>query len=443
MRIELNAGGLSGRTPIGTMQDDLGSLVKRSNSMLSAFEHLRQYTYQINGGVGCLQDALSGIEARIQTDDSRAFNIAQTETKVNAFVQNVRTADSKVSDLVKQNQEEFYQVNGWARPAPEPSQKSWFDEAKEWVSDLCDWVAGGFEQAKEKLKEFYEKAKEKLRELWEGLKAWWDDKTKITPTEITDDVFDENGYDAYGGRQHGPRDDVRNGDAEMIKIYTDIIRENTGKTLSREELLNYLDAVRDPNNPRNVIKDGLNTEGCQYAAMVNTIFEYYVNRENGAEEFERKFGYPMRDSHGRLNYNVVLVDLYSKYDDVNDSGVSDGDVKSILKKYMAEPGRDNNSSVNVEIKTNVHITTKNVDNYIREGKQVVISVSNIKVYNEDGSLRQNCSGHAMVVTGVTEDGRYIVSTWGDKAYIDPKDNLKWNSEKNGFGIIEFYTVEYK
>ncbi|MCR4645644.1 MAG: hypothetical protein K5695_09590 [Oscillospiraceae bacterium] len=116
MRIELNAGGLSSGTSVATMQDDLGSLVKRSNSMLSAFQLLRQYTYQINGGVGCLQDALNGIEERIQIDDSRAFNIAQTETKVKAFVQLVHTTDSKVADLVKQNHDAFYMVNAWAKP---------------------------------------------------------------------------------------------------------------------------------------------------------------------------------------------------------------------------------------------------------------------------------------------------------------------------------------
>ncbi|MBR3630055.1 MAG: hypothetical protein IKN55_06245 [Oscillospiraceae bacterium] len=445
MRIELNSGGLFGGSSVAEMQDHLGTLTKGSEAMLFAFNNLKRFTYNINGGVGILQDALGGIEARISVDESRAANLKQTGTQVDAFIRQVRTTDSGVAELVVQNQDAFYEVNAWARPAAEASNKSWFDEAKEWVGQKIDQIKDGINKIKEKIKEIYNTIKEKLGEYWEKFKYWWNDHTKITPIHIEDEVYDQETYDAYGGRQHGPVEDVRDGDAEAIKLYTDIIRENTGKVMSEEELKQYLDGVYDENGEATI--DGLNSEGCEYTAIVNTIFEYYTHRENGAEEFERKFGFSLRDHKGRLNYNAVLVDVYSKYDDPNFGGLTDKRAEKILEAYMAEPGKDGQSSVNVNMRTNVHITKTNIDNYLRDGKQVIVSAQNVKIYKEDGSVLQNCAGagHAMVVTGVTEDGRYIVSTWGEKAYLDPKDCGKWNGSffEGGFVSMDFNVIEYQ
>ena len=42
-------------------------------------------------------------------------------------------------------------------------------------------------------------------------------------------------------------------------------------------------------------------------------------------------------------------------------------------------------------------------------------------YNEDGSIACEAEGgHAMTVTGVTDDRLLIVSSWGDKYYVDPQ-----------------------
>ena len=37
----------------------------------------------------------------------------------------------------------------------------------------------------------------------------------------------------------------------------------------------------------------------------------------------------------------------------------------------------------------------------------------------DDVLYSNLGGHAMVVTGITEDGDYIVSSWGQKYIVRP------------------------
>ena len=278
----------------------------------------------------------------------------------------------------------------------------------------------------------------------------------ITPISIEDEVYDSNRYtdndvytdDYYGSRQHGPKMDVSSGDKQAIKDYTKIIQDNTGVTLSEQQLLEYLDAKfardnngrikYDSNGEAFVEKVGLNHEGCEYAAIVNTIFEYYIHRENGEQEFYNKFGYPLRYADGNLNYNYILVDVYSKYDDTNFSGLTDQKAEVILESYMSETGKDGNSSVNVDMKTGVHVTVRNIDNYLRSGKQVIMSAQNVIIRDESGNLMQDCAGdgHAMVVTGVTSDGRYIVSTWGMKGYIDPKKQ-HLNTK------LEFSTIEYQ
>ncbi len=39
-------------------------------------------------------------------------------------------------------------------------------------------------------------------------------------------------------------------------------------------------------------------------------------------------------------------------------------------------------------------------------------------------------GHAMVVTGLTDDGRIQVSSWGELYYISPEDSDFISPEKN-------------
>jgi hypothetical protein len=48
-----------------------------------------------------------------------------------------------------------------------------------------------------------------------------------------------------------------------------------------------------------------------------------------------------------------------------------------------------------------------------------------KLYTNNGSLETG--KHGMTITGVTDDGRYVVSSWGDKYYLKP-------DELSDFGI---------
>jgi len=55
------------------------------------------------------------------------------------------------------------------------------------------------------------------------------------------------------------------------------------------------------------------------------------------------------------------------------------------------------------------------------GKPVTADVRGATIYRADGAYQQYLSGHTMVVTGVAEDGRLIVSSWGEKYYLDPSE----------------------
>ena len=52
---------------------------------------------------------------------------------------------------------------------------------------------------------------------------------------------------------------------------------------------------------------------------------------------------------------------------------------------------------------------------------VVLDLYNGAVRYEDGSLNQYVPAHSMLITGVTADCRYIVSTWGQKLYVNPNE----------------------
>ena len=67
-----------------------------------------------------------------------------------------------------------------------------------------------------------------------------------------------------------------------------------------------------------------------------------------------------------------------------------------------------------------------VKSYLDQGKSVSIIDKDFTLYNEDGSkYRSDVGGHWMTITGVTDDGRYIVSSWGKKLYLKP-DELNLN-----------------
>lgn len=228
--------------------------------------------------------------------------------------------------------------------------------------------------------------------------------------------------------------------------------------------------------------DQINEEGCGYVAAVNSIFLAYEGHEDA---FLRDFGFPMYDKDGEFNYNRLLIDFYASTDNkyfldqpdgstalVNDILLSykgnetafweiyhvglykDDDPESgcwnpeamqkVLDRYK---GRDvveyeyegttsyslNNrinqylddkgiAYKNTTMQTDDPLTGDQVKDYLNDGKSVNIGIGDFNLYDENGKVRQaDVGGHWMTITGVTEDGNYIVSSWGEKYYIHPDE----------------------
>ena len=51
-------------------------------------------------------------------------------------------------------------------------------------------------------------------------------------------------------------------------------------------------------------------------------------------------------------------------------------------------------------------------------------------------------GHAITVTGVTDDGKWIVSSWGKKYYIDPNETFTYRDGKIYSSTGEVYTGKF-
>lgn len=227
------------------------------------------------------------------------------------------------------------------------------------------------------------------------------------------------------------------------------------------------------------LMDKINSEGCGYVAMVNNIFVEYEGRE---KEFERVFGFPMYDKKGRANYNYLLVDFYASTDDryyidepmgatalVNDVILQyiDGREDEFRAKYGCDPLIDGNyinqeaaQRILDEYQTNsvatlessgtttyslenrfkhymeqkgISCSTKSlrgdpmpssteINKYLDEGQNVNIAVGGFNLYKENGKVAaKNVEDHWMTITGVTEDGRYIVSSWGERYYLKPSE----------------------
>ena len=188
----------------------------------------------------------------------------------------------------------------------------------------------------------------------------------------------------------------------------------------------------------------LRSEGCGYVAMVNSLFEAFIHNPS---LFREKFGFPMYSSDGTLNYNQVLVDLYCKTDNhnggrflfftwdifkENEDVIWEFDESERRLKPTSKPHGNNELQmqyrwesyckeygIDVKVDINRFITPENFEKYAKKGS-VSILCSDFKLYNASGKETHVKNGHYMTITGA-ESGKYIVSSWGDRYTLNPKD----------------------
>ena len=222
--------------------------------------------------------------------------------------------------------------------------------------------------------------------------------------------------------------------------------------------------------------------GCGYVAMANSIFAQY---ESNPEEFERVFGFPMRDSNGKFDTNRLILDFFCNTDDtyyLNESGGTNALLQDVLGDYASHPEdfkadfgaelwkdpkartytdeaiqavldryqdqseviipSEDGGTTNYSLQNRLShylsergvnyectidrgpMTAQEVRTKLDSGYCVNLGTAGniINLYDENGNvLYDNLGGHRMTVTGVTDDGNYIVSSWGDKYIVHPNE----------------------
>lgn len=273
--------------------------------------------------------------------------------------------------------------------------------------------------------------------MWEWIKNFFKDDNKVPSYEVDSIVFDDDG--SYGGDQGAAKNLKKN--SEERKEIEEIVKRNMADC----------DIPDDMDFSKYLKK--MNTEGCGYVALANSVFVYYQGRE---QDFENAFGYSMYNKKGDLNYNLLIADIYSsmdnrsggKYDKYADyNSAIDGD-KENYDPWNDASGRgsdpDNyqeyldsfmfDKGVNSKV-TFLGTDTMDADelkDHTTNRESVLLGFFDGNIYYENGKVAQYIDGgHGMIVTGITEDGKYIVSSWGGKYIIDPND-----------GKCELYTIKY-
>lgn len=222
-------------------------------------------------------------------------------------------------------------------------------------------------------------------------------------------VFDENG--SYGGDQAHAAQSIGS-DPARDKVLFDTVRKYY-PDMTDDEINDYLKKMQD--------------EGCAYVAIVNTIFAAFEGRP---EDFEKTFGFPMY-YRGDMNYDQLLIDFYASTD--NHFGILSKDFINPIEDSSTTTGKGADDWAK-EYRTGLYLKGKGVDVSVRTGQHV--TVDNFKDYAKDGYVMvdyrdgtlqsvdgkpplQYTGNHSMTVTGVTDDGRFIVSSGGGKYYIEP------------------------
>lgn len=283
-------------------------------------------------------------------------------------------------------------------------------------------VKKSLRQAAQRLEKLPRKTKQMGKVLYSISVSYGMTEKRILSNKIIKPNMPFDGKGQYGGNQGSPQnhaDDMRD---IVRKYYPD---------MSDKEVDDYLKK--------------LNSEGCGYVAMINTIFGQFNGKE---EEFEKTFGFPMYDKNGELNYDALVTDFYSATDnhnrfllfwDRNDpnedesvtvgSGTTMGEREYRFEKYMKDHG------IHVNVKNNVNVTPDNYSKMSKKG-DIVIAIHPCALYDKNGNkVVDSDGGHAMTVTGVTDDGMYRVSSWGKEYYVKPDDSV--------YSSVKFQCVEYK
>lgn len=199
MRIEIFNAGTSTVSGFGI---DFNALLSESDSVIVALKQMKNFAYNMNGGIGILQTAVSNIDTRLQAEESKKIALKSSKNKCESFIEHVVKVDSRVADTVSQNQEEFYNLNQWAKPSTiSIAMETWYNSAKIWLTKL-------FKEGKEYINHVTDVYNET-------------DFSKLTPDELK--VYHDKMLKLIDSGNMTEDDKIR------LKAFMDYLKENVDK----------------------------------------------------------------------------------------------------------------------------------------------------------------------------------------------------------------------
>lgn len=141
MRIEISSGGIG--VSVMDFQSGLESYLSGADSVISCFKTIKHETCSLSGGVSSLQTALDDIDARLKEEETVRENADEAREKANSFLSLAQRVDNQVARNVKQNRDEFYSVNSWAKPSQSTEKKKWYERAWDWLCKAGESIAVG------------------------------------------------------------------------------------------------------------------------------------------------------------------------------------------------------------------------------------------------------------------------------------------------------------
>lgn len=152
-------------------------------------------------------------------------------------------------------------------------------------------------------------------------------------------------------------------------------------------------------------------------ALVNDVILSYNGKEDA---FRAKYGCDPITKDGRINIEAAqkILNKYEGKDiaELNTDDTTIVDVENRFRHNLDEKG------MSYECESVIDLDAGQIKEYINSGKNVNIATESFNLYNENGkAVAKDVGRHWMTITGVTEDGRYIVSSGGKRYYLNPSE----------------------
>ncbi len=273
---------------------------------------------------------------------------------------------------------------------------------------------------------------------------------------LTDGLF---AGDVYGGYQGNPElylDSFFNSSVSMFEM-------EMGSRISDMISTFFPELATMSYREQRIIKMRLaklyGPSGCAYMAFANTVTQYLSSIENGAEIYERAFGIPMqidgkyteeflaisfcisgvaKETNGKLeNLKAGIIDnlgYKGRYVKYITEYLAERGIKLETKHFDAGPNaRANLLSSIVSSPGSFHILSaaefdlELLSTSSQTGENVDAATASSRTV---GRIKENVGGHAMLITGVTEAGEIIVSSWSKKYRFIPESLRRYSHSRS-------------